>query len=78
MGITYRGKEKGLTCFVDADFAGDKMDRKSITGFSVKLFGDTITWRSKKQACVSTSTAEAEYVALVMASKEVMAVNRNF
>lgn len=73
-GLTYKGTEEGMSCFVDADFASDRIDRKSTTGFAIKLFGDTIMWRSKKQECVTTSTTEAEYVALAIASKEVMSL----
>ena len=40
----------------------------------MKLFGDTLMWKSKKQGCVSTSSEEAEYVALASVCKEVMAI----
>jgi len=74
LGLTYRGKESGIKAYVDASFALDKVDRKSTTGFLVKLFGDTLMWKNKKQGCVSTSSAEAEYVALASVCKEVMAI----
>ncbi|KAI3770877.1 hypothetical protein L6452_02025 [Arctium lappa] len=52
-----------LTAFTDADHAGCKLDRKSTSG-SCQFIGDKlVSWTSKKQNCVSTSTAEAEYVA---------------
>ena len=73
-GLLYKGTKEGMLCFVDADFASDKTDRKSTTGFAIKLFGDTIMWRIKEQECVTTSTTEAEYVALAIASREVMAL----
>ena len=38
-----------LDCFVDADWAGDILDKKSTTGFFVRLFGNVINWKSKKQ-----------------------------
>lgn len=74
-GIFLQGNGEDMSCFVDADFASDKVDRKSTSGYLVKLFGDTITWRSKKQGCVSTSSAEAEYVALSTACKEIMTLS---
>ena len=74
MKIIYRGLESGMSAYADASFASDKSYRKSTTGFIVKLYGDVIMWKSKKQGCVSASTAEAEYVALASARKEVMAL----
>jgi hypothetical protein len=59
-----------LTGFVDADWAGDLEDRKSTTGF-VFFYGSTpVSWCSKKQHCVATSSAEAEYVAMSEIIKE--------
>ncbi|KAJ9542936.1 hypothetical protein OSB04_029442 [Centaurea solstitialis] len=42
---------------------GCKIDRKSTTGGCQLLGGKLVSWTSKKQNSVSTSTAEAEYVA---------------
>jgi len=53
-----------LEAFVDADWAGEKVSRKSTTGFIVKLYGSCVAWRSVKQSIVALSTAEAEYVAM--------------
>lgn len=53
-----------LNGYVDADWAGDIRDRKSTTGYIFKMFDCPISWSSKKQLCVSLSSAEAEYVAL--------------
>lgn len=53
-----------VSAFVDADFANDENDRKSITGFLIKLGGNAIFWKSKKQGIVTLSSCEAEYVAL--------------
>lgn len=74
LGVTYKGepvkKGKEIECFVDASFASDKTDRKSTSGYLVKVYGDVISWKSKKQAGVSTSSAEAEYIALASGCKE--------
>ncbi|KAI3714916.1 hypothetical protein L6452_21878 [Arctium lappa] len=52
-----------LTTYTDADHVGCMLDRKSTYGH-VQFIGDKlVSWASKKQLCVSTSTAEAEYVA---------------
>ncbi|KAI3669613.1 hypothetical protein L6452_40903 [Arctium lappa] len=47
----------------DSDFAGSKVDRKSTTGSCQLLGGNLVSWSSKKQHSVSTSTSEVEYVA---------------
>lgn len=61
-----------LEGFVDADWAGDKVDRKSNSGFIFKLGSGTISWSARKQQCVSLSSTEAEYVALSEASQELL------
>ncbi|KAJ9557496.1 hypothetical protein OSB04_012110 [Centaurea solstitialis] len=64
LGLWY-SKDSGfdLTAYSDSDFAGCKIDRKSTTGGCHLLGGKLVSWTSKKQNSVSTSTAEAEYVA---------------
>ncbi|KAJ3698926.1 hypothetical protein LUZ61_002631 [Rhynchospora tenuis] len=56
--------ELDLVGFTDADFAGDRMDRKSTSETCQFLGGSLISWSSRKQTSVSLSTAEAEYVAV--------------
>lgn len=53
-----------LVGYADSDFAGDKNDRKSTSGFVYKVYGNTVSWSSKKQPTVSLSSTEAEYIAL--------------
>ncbi|CAH2109166.1 unnamed protein product [Euphydryas editha] len=60
-----------LDCFVDADWAGDIVDRKSTTGFFIRFFGNSISWKSKKQNSVTKSSTFAEYIALSEAVTEV-------
>ena len=54
----------------DADFAGDVMGRKSTSAHVFLYGGAAVTWLSKLQATVATSTCEAEYVAGAAAIKE--------
>lgn len=59
-----------LQGFADADFANDQVDRKSISGYVFKLFGNTVSWSTKKQSTISLSTTEAELISLCTAAKE--------
>ena len=58
--------------FSDADFAADRVDRKSVTGGLITLNGIPISWTCKKQGGVSLSTMEAEYTAASIFGKEML------
>ncbi|KJZ67915.1 hypothetical protein HIM_12696 [Hirsutella minnesotensis 3608] len=60
----------------DASFADDSTDRKSSQAFAMKLFDGLIGWRAGKQDTVTTSTTEAELLALSQAAKESLYVSR--
>jgi hypothetical protein len=68
--ISRTADDKGLVGFCDANFAEDKSDRKSNSGFIFMYNGGAISWASRKQTTVAKSTAEAEYVSLAEASQE--------
>ncbi|OUM56095.1 hypothetical protein BVG19_g5801 [[Candida] boidinii] len=73
LGLSYSAQNYlSLTAFCDADWASDKSDRRSTTGYIFQLAGAPITWKSKKQQTVALSTAEAEYMALGDAVKEIL------
>jgi Reverse transcriptase (RNA-dependent DNA polymerase) len=61
-----------ITGYSDADYANDVKDRKSISGWIVKLNGDVISWSSKKQSTVALSTCEAELYAEAACAQEVL------
>jgi hypothetical protein len=56
---------------VDSDFANDPDTAKSVGGLIVNLFGTAVSWRSKLQSLVATSTCHAEYVAAFECAREV-------
>ncbi|KAI3715137.1 hypothetical protein L6452_22106 [Arctium lappa] len=61
-----------LTAYTDAYHAGCKLDKKSTSGCCQLLGNKLVSWSSKKQNCVSTSTAEAEYVAAASCCSQVL------
>ena len=61
-----------LQGFVDADLGGDVDSCKSTSGYIYTIGGTAVSWMSRLQKCVSLSTTEAEYVAIVEAAKEMI------
>ena len=61
-----------LRAFTDSDFAADVNTRRSTTGFVILVAGGAISWRSKLQSTVALSTMEAETIAGVEATKELL------
>ena len=61
-----------VCAYGDADWANDKSDRKSISGWVAKVNGDPISWSSKKQQVVGLSTCETELYAQAAAVQEVL------
>ncbi|UYV64139.1 hypothetical protein LAZ67_2006688, partial [Cordylochernes scorpioides] len=68
--ITYRKSNEALHGYVDADWGGNLVDRKSHTGIVYFLARGPIAWESKKQQTVTLSSTESEYIALCEAGKE--------
>ena len=64
MKITYQAAENSMNGYVDTDWGGNVLDRKSFTGFIFFVNGCPISWESRKQSCVALSSTEAEYVAM--------------
>jgi hypothetical protein len=64
-----RGHSVIITCFVDANHAGNVIDRKSQTGILIFLNKAPIHWYSKRQATVETSTFGAEFCAMRIATE---------
>ena len=74
LGITFngsRGENNLLEAYSDADFANDK-GLKSISGMLLRVYGNAVGWRSKRQAITAGDTTEAELVAMSSAANELM------
>lgn len=73
-GIMYRRDEDqtrdSLEGYCDSDYATNRDNRKSQTGYIFTIFGSAVTWKSNLQSVVALSTTEAEYIALTDAVKQ--------
>ena len=70
-----------LVAYVDADWAGDTVTRKSVSGLIVGFARPDgtlapVTWRTKQQSCVATSSCFAEYAACHDVCREVFYVRQ--
>jgi hypothetical protein len=80
LGLTFSGVPAGnatanqgvYACdlYTDADFAADVDRRRSTSGAVMLMQGAAVLWLSKLQSVVATSTAEAEYIAAAVATKD--------
>jgi hypothetical protein len=69
-----RGREVGIHCFVDASHASDKVTRRSQTGILIFINKAPITFYSKRQNSVETSTFGSEFTACKQAVELVKAL----
>ena len=61
-GIKYEVNQKiNLDGYVDSDWAGSAIDRKSTSWCCFSMGSGMISWFSRKQSYVALSTAEVEY-----------------
>ena len=59
-----RTTNRDIDIYSDADWAGSITDRRSTSGYCSFVWGNLVTWRSKKQPVVARSSAEAEFRAM--------------
>nr|GEU90855.1 zinc finger, CCHC-type [Tanacetum cinerariifolium] len=67
-GLRYPSVLEGYS---DASWINHVEDSSFMSGWVFLLRGDAISWASKKQTCITGSTMESEFVALVAVGKEV-------
>ena len=73
LGLWYsKGSCFDLTAYCDADYAGDKLERKSTSGTCQFLGKALISWSCRKQNTIALSTTEAEYVSAANCCSQVL------
>jgi hypothetical protein len=72
----HESEATSYVCASDASFADNTIDRKSSQGYVLKLFGGPVAWRANKQDTVTTSSTEAELLALSQTAKESIYLSR--
>ncbi|XP_038885878.1 uncharacterized mitochondrial protein AtMg00810-like [Benincasa hispida] len=61
-GLMFRKSGKRtIVAYTNSDWAGSVVDRKATSGYCTFVWGNLVTWRSKKQGVVAKCSAEAEY-----------------
>lgn len=62
--------------YCDASFAPEEENRKSRSGWLVRVNGTPVSWKSGLQPIIAHSTAEAEYISMSDSVREAMAITR--
>lgn len=70
--LLFKKSQDSLIGYADSDWANDRDDRRSTTGYIFCESGTAISWNSKKQPTVALSTTEAEYMAMSSAAQELL------
>jgi hypothetical protein len=72
----YRCTPLTLTRYVDADWANDINDCRSVRGYIFLLAGGAVSWAAQKQKIVAQSSTEAEYVIRALATNEAIWIHQ--
>ena len=76
LALRYGSETEALVIAGDASYADDPETRYSSQGYIILLFGGPVVWKASRQTTVTTSTTEAELLALTTTAKEAMALDR--
>ncbi|KAL8101713.1 hypothetical protein AgCh_033560 [Apium graveolens] len=68
--------DQGIEVYIDSDWAGSTIDRRSTSGYCTYVGGNLVTWRSKKQSVVARSSAEAKFRAIALGVCEALWLKR--
>jgi hypothetical protein len=69
-----KGKPIATSVFFDSDHAHDIETRRSISGILVVVGSTPVSWMSKRQGAIATSTYSAEFCAMRLATEEAIAI----
>ncbi|KAE9002725.1 hypothetical protein PF005_g6954 [Phytophthora fragariae] len=72
MTLTYRRQEDAtpVELFSAADWANNTEDRKSISGVLLKVYGNAVSWITRRQTVVAKSSTAAEFIAASIGIEE--------
>lgn len=79
LGLTYTRNQEHpnrLIAFADADFAACSDTRRSISSYITMMKGGAVSWKSRQQKAVATSTSQAEFVSAAWAADEILWLRR--
>ena len=66
-GILFKtGTKINVQGFIDVDYGGFIVDRRSTTRYYVFLGGNLVFWRCKKQNVITRSSTEVEFRAMAL------------
>jgi hypothetical protein len=68
------GTELPVSIFFDSDHGDDRVTGRSISGVIVMVGCTLITWKSRRQGAIATSTYGAEFSAMKLATEEAITI----
>jgi Reverse transcriptase (RNA-dependent DNA polymerase) len=74
--LSDKNERDPMFALTDANWAEDRVDRKSNSGFYCSINGGAISWSCRKQSVVALSSAESEFYALSETVKEMIWLKR--
>lgn len=78
LGLVYGGTGASMVplVYTDADWAGDRANCRSVSGFVALMSGGAVSWCARQQEVVALSSAESEYISMCNGAKETMWLRR--
>jgi len=72
LGICLGSHNAPVNAFVDSSHGTGTPDGKAVTGFVVQVYGGPVSWSSRTQQLVCTSSTESEYRGMSECSKQAL------
>nr|CAD1836511.1 unnamed protein product [Ananas comosus var. bracteatus] len=67
----------GVVRYVDSNFVGDLVRRRSLSGYIFSIGGCAVSWKASLQPIVALSTTEAEYIAMTEDSQSAIHLSKD-